>query len=359
MGSKGEPAGVDTIKQFAEALRSKGGIENRSGVLQGERFELFRGKDLVRWVKANPEKCAAAGGVKGGEGEELAKYLGQQLIRRRLALRVDRLNKKPLPGSKRMVKFPRKLVPLPPEQANAFAEDGFYVWLCECPTSLWTYVWTALIPLGVLGACLFPLAPNWAKVAVFYLSSGLLILILGLLLLRGTLAAVTWIVSGRTLWLLPNLLSEELPITQIFKPLLSVQHPAENASKWSSHPLTRVAVGAALGGFLYVLYSHSPNAASIGNEATRYRDDLMDWLGVQREGYQRLSNNSSAAVNATDAAAANATAAGEEAGGAGAAAEAATEPAAEAEAAAEAAGDAAAEPEAAAESEAGDAGAEL
>lgn len=100
-------------------------------------------------------------------------------------------------------------------------------------------------------------------------------------------------------------------------------------------------------------------AASIGNEATRYRDDLMDWLGVQREGYQRLSNNSSAAVNATDAAAANATAAGEEAGGAGAAAEAATEPAAEAEAAAEAAGDAAAEPEAAAESEAGDAGAEL
>lgn len=57
---------MDTIKQFAEALRSKGGIENRSGVLQGERFELFRGKDLVRWVKANPEKCAAAGG--GGWG---------------------------------------------------------------------------------------------------------------------------------------------------------------------------------------------------------------------------------------------------------------------------------------------------
>lgn len=77
--------------------------------------------------------------------------------------------------------------------------------------------------VGVLGACLFPLAPNWAKVAVFYLSSGLLILILGLLLLRGTLAAVTWIVSGRTLWLLPNLLSEvggarvEAILVQYFK----------------------------------------------------------------------------------------------------------------------------------------------
>jgi hypothetical protein len=60
----------------------------------------------------------------------------------------------------------------------------------------------------VLGACLFPLAPNWAKIAVFYLSSGLLALLLGSLLLRGAVAAATWIVSGHTLWLLPNIMSE-------------------------------------------------------------------------------------------------------------------------------------------------------
>ena len=53
-----EPA--DPLMVFAEALRSKGGVENRSGVLNGERVELFRGKDLVRWVKAHPAKCAAA-----------------------------------------------------------------------------------------------------------------------------------------------------------------------------------------------------------------------------------------------------------------------------------------------------------
>ena len=64
-----EPA--DPLMVFAEALRSKGGVECRSGVLNGERVELFRGKDLVRWVKANPAKCAAAAGgerVRGGGG---------------------------------------------------------------------------------------------------------------------------------------------------------------------------------------------------------------------------------------------------------------------------------------------------
>lgn len=58
----------DSVQVFADALRSKGGIENRAAVLQGQRFELFRGKDLVRWVKAHPERgaAAAAGAADGG-----------------------------------------------------------------------------------------------------------------------------------------------------------------------------------------------------------------------------------------------------------------------------------------------------
>lgn len=67
--------------------------------------------------------------------------------------------------------------------------------------------------VGVVGACLFPLAPNWAKVGVFYLSSGLLFLILGVLLVRAALALVTWIATGNTVWLLPNLSSEASPLS--------------------------------------------------------------------------------------------------------------------------------------------------
>lgn len=49
-----------------------------------------------------------------------------------------------------------------------------------------------------------------------------------------------------------------MPISQILKPLMSVQQPAES-SKWGSHPLTRVAVGALAAGFLFMLYRQSPD----------------------------------------------------------------------------------------------------
>lgn len=143
--AKGEP--LDPLMVFAETLRSKGGVEYRAGVLSGERYELFRGKDMMRWVKAHPEKPGEAAAGKSFEGsDELARHLGQRLIRGRMALRVDRVNKKPLPGSKRLVKFPRKLAQLPPDQATAFTDDGFYIWLYERPKSPWAWVWTALIP---------------------------------------------------------------------------------------------------------------------------------------------------------------------------------------------------------------------
>lgn len=337
----------DPLLTFAESLRSKGGVENRSAVLGGERYELFRGKDLVRWLKAHPDKVlpAVAGKAAEGEPEELARHLGTLLLHRRLALRVDRLIKKPLPGSKKLVKFPRKLAQLPAEQAMTFADDGFYIWLYERPASPWAWIWTALIPLGVVGACLFPLAPNWAKVAVFYLSSGLLFLILGVLLIRSVLALVTWVATGNTVWLLPNLSSEDVPITQLHKPFISVERPAADAPrKWANHPLTRLAVGAAVAGLLYVLYSHAPDKASITTEASRYRDEVMDWLGLQREGQQRLGNG----TDAKNAAAGNVTAADDGASSAAGGAQAGAAGDVSAEAAAEAApGDLAAEPDAA------------
>lgn len=58
--------------KVAEALRSKGGIECRSGVLGGERVELFRAKDFVRWVQAHPEKCAPAATGEGASACRLS-----------------------------------------------------------------------------------------------------------------------------------------------------------------------------------------------------------------------------------------------------------------------------------------------
>ena len=50
----------------------------------------------------------------------------------------------------------------------------------------------------------------------------------------------------------------QVPLSQIFRPLVSVESPAEGGG-WGSHPLTRLGVGTALAGVLYVLYSHAPD----------------------------------------------------------------------------------------------------
>ena len=52
---------------------------------------------------------------RGLEGEDLARHVGHLLLRRGLAVRVDRVVKKPPPGSKKLVKFPRKITAVSPE----------------------------------------------------------------------------------------------------------------------------------------------------------------------------------------------------------------------------------------------------
>lgn len=52
--------------------------------------------------------CAAS------KPEQQVKELGDLLLRRRFLIKADRMFKKPKPGRKRLVKWPKKLVP-PPE----------------------------------------------------------------------------------------------------------------------------------------------------------------------------------------------------------------------------------------------------
>jgi hypothetical protein len=59
-----DPVQADHVRDFADLLRMKNGVEARNGVLGEERVEFFRGKDFSKYVKANPEKCVMF--VKGG-----------------------------------------------------------------------------------------------------------------------------------------------------------------------------------------------------------------------------------------------------------------------------------------------------
>lgn len=58
--------GQDTLKEFADRLRAKDGVEARTAVLQGHRVEFVRGKDLVRWLAAHPDEAARFSSESGG-----------------------------------------------------------------------------------------------------------------------------------------------------------------------------------------------------------------------------------------------------------------------------------------------------
>jgi hypothetical protein len=60
----------------------------------------------------------------------------------------------------------------------------------------------------VIAACLFPLAPAWVRVAVLYLLSGLLMVLLGVILVRYLVFVLVWVLTGCSLWIFPNIMSE-------------------------------------------------------------------------------------------------------------------------------------------------------
>lgn len=91
---------------------------------------------------------------------------------------------------------------------QGWAEEGFYKWTYDLPTSPWLLIGSVGLAAAVLLLCLFPLAPYKLKIAVVYASLGLVSLLLGTILLRWVVAGATWFLAGRALWLLPNMLSE-------------------------------------------------------------------------------------------------------------------------------------------------------
>lgn len=136
--------------QFAEALRSRGGVENRSAVMGDERKELFRGKDLVRWVKAHPEQAASA----APPGGHLAGLLLLTAACRRfrdpgLALFLCC----PVPSDPCSVLFglcPAPCLtrstpnPLDNKQAGAWRASSWAPgWGNSCCGAAWLFVWTA------------------------------------------------------------------------------------------------------------------------------------------------------------------------------------------------------------------------
>ncbi|VDK73523.1 unnamed protein product [Litomosoides sigmodontis] len=112
------------------------------------------------------------------------------------------------------------------EQSFNDAND-VYVWIFD-PTPLFKKVIGALMVLGTIAGCLFPLWPMWLRQGVYYLSiCGLACfgLLIGVAVARTILFAIIWTVTmgKHRLWLLPNL-TEDCGFFESFQPWYTYEY---------------------------------------------------------------------------------------------------------------------------------------
>ncbi|KAK9806919.1 hypothetical protein WJX72_007432 [[Myrmecia] bisecta] len=274
----------DPFKALTDTLRAKHGVPWRGAVLEDRRVDYFRGKDLIAYFKDHPAKIGNFVNQSKPQDEQVIE-LAEVLLRKGLLVKGNRMFKKPKPGKKRLSKWPKKLVPV---RELTFTEDAFYAWTYDRPASPWLWLGSGLLILVVIGFCLFPLAPNKVKLGVVYCSASLLILIVSTIVVRALLAAVTWISLGKSLWIFPNLLSDEAGLTEAFWPLVSFEEPEEGKE---THWVYRAAVGGGLLASCWLVYSYAPDKGAVRDEVSRAHDQFMEYLNLHDTGREKLAGN--------------------------------------------------------------------
>eukprot|EP01024_Parvocaulis_polyphysoides_P023600 TRINITY_DN2178_c0_g2_i1.p1 TRINITY_DN2178_c0_g2~~TRINITY_DN2178_c0_g2_i1.p1 ORF type:complete len:340 (+),score=47.00 TRINITY_DN2178_c0_g2_i1:45-1022(+) len=293
MSSKQTPQKVDKVRELADALRQKGGVENRVAVVGQDRLDYFRGKDFARHFRKKPEILGTLveppKPEKNRTVDDAIADLIRLLIRKQLILACDRRYKKPKPGKKRVVKFPRKLVPYE-QKGQDWNEENFYAWLYERPTPAWQYILSGVALLALVAVCFYPLAPIWLKIKVAEVSLYLLIFIFAILIIRFVVFLGLWITTGNEFWILPDLL-EDVPPQKAVAKLYSFKAPEEGKSTL----ITRALATALTIGVFWLLYVYTPGA-NINIKTAR--DQLLDILDLQ-EPKQSLAGGNDTIINDT------------------------------------------------------------
>ncbi|MEW5297798.1 MAG: hypothetical protein WDW38_006982 [Sanguina aurantia] len=289
-----QDVGVDALKKLADSLREKKGVTYATAKMEidptpgaGQSYvEFFRAKDFSRYFQANPHLLEGhVAPLKPGRTiEDQVTDLMQMFSKRKFVRKAERKYKTPKPGRKRLVKFPRTLEKC---EDSVWSDSAFYVWLYDRPTSIWTVVATVALPVVVIGACSFSLAPWWMRMTLVYSLMGLLTLLLGLLTLRYVLFTVVWIVTGHSFWLFPNLTADEVGIWDAFSPVISYEKPSSK----KNHFLPRIVTMVAAAGLVYMLYTHSPDADKLKKNARKAHDQIFDYLDVYGKGKAFLPGN--------------------------------------------------------------------
>lgn len=273
---------ADPLQEAADLLRSKKGLAYSTAKLDlGESskyVEFFRAKDLARLLRDQQELMEPhVQLLKLGNLEQQSSNLVQKLLKRGLILRCDRKFKEPKPGRTKVPKFPKNLLV---SRDQSYEERGFYAWQYDQPTSPWLYVWSVLLVVVVVGACLFPLAPYKLRLWVVFGLMGLLGAMLSIIAVRYVLYLAIWITTGWSLWLFPNMMDDKLPINEAFRPVISFNKNPGSKSQY----LARLGVLVVSALTLYALYSYSPDKDTVRASVKEAHDSILSYLDNSKRG---------------------------------------------------------------------------
>ncbi|KAM7280518.1 hypothetical protein ACFE04_007652 [Oxalis oulophora] len=258
----------DVFQLFAEKVRNHKDLESRWAVLQETRVEYFRGKDFVSFLRNHPEVKEILESDKDLENEDIANVL----LEKSLMVRCDRVVKTLRPGKKKLSTWPAHLEIFPDQMFSD--NDAFFAWTFVNRHPLWQTLLSMLWPVLTLGICLFPVYPHSCKLVILYSCLGVLLLFFSLLLVRAMIFGVLWVVLGKRVWILPNILVEEATLRELF--CFWPKKDEGEPPKWTSRLFYAVVTVLVI----LLLRHHAPDEAARARYQKRVSniiDDVLEW----------------------------------------------------------------------------------
>ncbi|PKI83908.1 Translocation protein S62 [Malassezia vespertilionis] len=196
---------------MVRAQIAKAGMKTRSGIVNGQRAEYFKGTAAVKAL-LSPAYAKLKNAPKITTEEEAEQML-HKLLPFAFFLRVER-------GESANVKTAPR--PLQVNQVQIFQPDMYYVWFYEGSQLVVKLAGLGMVIL-MLAAVMFPLWPTFLRRGVWYLSVallGLFALLMIIALIRLIIWAVTIAVLPPGIWIFPNLFAD-VGVIESFIPLWS------------------------------------------------------------------------------------------------------------------------------------------
>jgi hypothetical protein len=119
------------------------------------------------------------------------------------------------------------------------------------------------------------------KLGVLYSAMGLLGVLFGITVVRLIIFTVLWVVTGRSLWLLPNLYSDDVPISHILSPLWAEDAPPPGKAAATPPSLARrLAVAAGAAALVHALYRATPDGKGVVNNLKGANKSILEMLNL-------------------------------------------------------------------------------